>query len=410
MRGSVWERYPGSWWIKFDIGRDADGKRQRVQTNKDAHGNKLRTQKEAQRALTDAMARHNSGSYVVPSSQTLNQFLEDEWLPAINGKIKRSTYVSYERTVRIHIGPNLGSVKMTDLARSAARITGFYTYLLTEGRADGKGGLSPKSVRNCHIVLRSALQHAVRHDRISRNVAALVSPAEAIADAAKTTDTAKPRTMKTWTADQLGSFLSSIRDHPFYVPIYLAANTGMRRGEVLGLCWNDVHLEEGLLSVRQTLLSVDYKLVFDTPKSTKSKRPISLDAETVSLLRVHRRIQKEQRLSMGMKVDDNDLVFARADGEPIHPDAFSDAFEKVVKRSGLPRLTCHDLRHTHASLALRAGIHPKIVQERLGHASIQITLDTYSHLIPSLDKDAAELIANLIPRTPLAEDNQERGV
>lgn len=403
MQGSVWERYPGSWWYKFDIGRDANGKRQRVQQGG------FKTKREANQAKIEAMARYNAGAFVAPSTLTLATFLENDWLPAMEGKTKHSSFVSTKRIVQTQIIPQLGGVKMSDLARSPQRVVDFYKYLVTRGRADKKGGLSAKSVRNTHVVLRSALQYALRKDLISRNVAAIVSPSEAISAAPTATTKKAPRVMKTWTAEELGTFLSSVQKHPLYVAFHTAANTGMRRGELLGLRWNDVRLDEGTLSVRQTLLSVDYKLVFDTPKSKKSRRPITLDADTISLLRSHRLAQKEQRLAMGLKVKDDDLVFACPDGTPIHPESFSDAFEVAVKRSGLPRLTCHDLRHTHASLALAAGVHPKIVSERLGHASIEITLNTYSHLIPSLDKDAAELIAGLIPKTTAPKGDESKG-
>jgi integrase len=170
----------------------------------------------------------------------------------------------------------------------------------------------------------------------------------------------------------------------------------MRRSELLGLYWRDVELRSGRLSIRQTVVSVNYGLHFSTPKTKRSQRSIALDPRTSAIMRDHRARQNQKRLLVGPLWTDHDLVFCRDDGKPIHPDHLSKTFERLVARSGLPRIRLHDLRHTWATLAPGSGVHPKVVSERLGHATISITLDIYSHVIPALQKETAEVVAGLV--------------
>jgi integrase len=176
----------------------------------------------------------------------------------------------------------------------------------------------------------------------------------------------------------------------------LIATTGMRRGEALGLTWRDVDLEAGRLSVTRTLLQVAGRVGHSTPKTDKGPRSIALDAGTVAVLKAHRKAQAAERLALGPAYVDTGLVFCREDGEPIKPDTVSQFFRRRQQQLKLPPLSPHGLRHTHASLALAAGVNPKVVSERLGHASVAFTLDTYSHAMPSLQEDAAERVAALI--------------
>jgi integrase len=204
------------------------------------------------------------------------------------------------------------------------------------------------------------------------------------------------RVLRAWTGEQVRAFLDSIPGDRLHAPIAVAVNTGLRRGELLGLKWSDVDLDGARLSVRRSLISVGYRLQWSEPKTAKSRRVVDLDAQTVVILREHRRSQIEERLAWGPGYSDGDLVFAKENGEPYHPDRFGGRFENLVSASGLPRIRFHDLRHTHATLGLAAGIHPKVMSERLGHSSISITLDTYSHAVPALQKDAADRIAALV--------------
>jgi integrase len=204
--------------------------------------------------------------------------------------------------------------------------------------------------------------------------------------------------MITWTAGELGSFLARAeadghRDAALWR--FLAA-TGCRRGEALGLRWRDVDLTARTATIRQTVIVVAHVPQFGSPKTAAGARTLDLDAATVTALREHRKRQAAERLQIGIGWRDNDLVFADVAGGPAHPEAASSRFAKRVKRHGLPRLTLHGLRHTWATLALRAGVHPKVVQERLGHATISITLGVYSHVQAGMGREAAELVAGLI--------------
>ncbi len=202
--------------------------------------------------------------------------------------------------------------------------------------------------------------------------------------------------MMTWTAGELGRFLDFVVDDRLYGAWVLAATTGLRRGEVLGLRWSDVDLDSGRLAVRQTLVSVAYETKFSTPKTKRGRRSVSLDATTVMALRSHRKRQLEERMEWGPAYQDSGLVVTRENGVLVHPDRFTQMFDKHVKNSGLPRIRLHDLRHTHATLALAAGVHPKVLSERLGHATVAFTLDVYSHAVPALQEEAAERVASLI--------------
>jgi integrase len=176
-----------------------------------------------------------------------------------------------------------------------------------------------------------------------------------------------------------------------------AATTGTRRGEALGLRWSDVDLAAGRLSIVQTVTTVRDKMVMSPPKTARSRRSVSLDPGLVATLRDHRRRQNEERLRAGEAWSGTgDLVFTNEVGEPVHPSALSRLFESSVRRSGLPRIRLHDLRHTYPTVALAAGVHPKIVSERLGHATIALTLDLYSHVTPAIDAEAAALVASKI--------------
>jgi len=196
-----------------------------------------------------------------------------------------------------------------------------------------------------------------------------------------------------WATDELRQFLEFAGAEPLYAAFVLAATTGMRRGEVAALRWIDLDLDAALLRVEESVIPVGGTLVFSTPKTKKGIRQVSLDAGTIAVLRAHRIRQTERRLAAGPAWVETGRVFTREDGSHIHPDVLSKRFDRWVRRSGLPRITFHGLRHTWATMALEKGIHTKVVSERLGHANISVTLDVYSKVRPALDAAAAELVA-----------------
>ncbi len=379
MRGTIIKR-GNSWAVVIEVGRDPrTGKRVRKW-----HSG-FRTKRDAERARTELLSRLDHGTYVSPDRRTVGGYLEEDWLPAVKARLTPSTWDSYARNIRLHITPELGPIPLQAL--TAARLNEFYALLSSNGRRDGRGGLAPKTVRYLHGIIHKALADAARWSLIQRNVADQADPPAIRSTAPE---------MKTWTADELARFLDFVADDRLYAAWVLAATTGTRRGEVLGLRWSDVDLDASRLSVRQTLVSVAYETKFSAPKTSRSRRSISLDATTVTALRAHRKHQLEERMAWGSAYHDSGLVVTREDGTSVHPDRFTQMFDKHVKHSGLPRIRLHDLRHTHATLALAAGVHPKVVSERLGHATVAFTLDVYSHAVPALQEDAADRVASLI--------------
>ncbi len=365
------------WTIVVDVPRGEDGSRKQRW-----HSGYL-TRAAAERALTEIRSRLDTGNYIPVSKTPLASFLR-EWLEAVRVKVRPSTWASYRLNVERYVIPRLGSVPLQIL--TPAGLNAFYADLLTGGRTTREGGLAPRSVQYCAMILKRALGEAVRWSLIPRNPADLADPPRPAAASE----------MRTWSAGELRAFLEYVREDRYYAAWRLAATTGLRRGEVLGLRWRDVDLEAGRLAITQTLLAVADKLSFSAPKTTKSRRSVALDPTTLAVLRDHRVAHVEERLRWGPVYQDADLVFCAEDGSPLHPDRFSKAFAKHAAAAGLPAIRFHDLRHTHATLALQAGVHPKVVSERLGHATVSITLDTYSHAIPAMEEEAAAKVAAVV--------------
>lgn len=372
-RGSVFKKPSGTYAYRVDIGTDpATGKRRQHQRSG------FRTKRDAEAALDEALSAVRAGIGVNRSSATVAEFLTD-WLPGQRQRLKATTWQSYAVAAE-RIIAHLGRRKLEALA--PLDVEAFYGTLAESGSRTG-GPLKPKTIRNTHIVLRKALADAERLGLVPRNAAAVAHP-----------PSAERSEHQTWTADELVGFFDHVRNDRFFVAYVLFATTGMRRGEVLGLRWPDVDLDARQLAVVHTLTTVNYRPVLSTPKTKRSRRVIYLDAQTVEVLRAHRRRQLEERLAAGPDWDDGiDLVIRDELGRPVHPDWFTKEFARQVDRSPSPRIRLHDLRHTYATLALKEGVHPKIVSERLGHATVGVTLDLYSHVTPAIARDAADAVA-----------------
>lgn len=385
MRGSVVKRGK-AYSVVLDVGEDPQTGKRRQKWHSG-----FRTKREAQAALTELVGNVNHGTYVTRTRQTVAEFV-DEWLAAIAPTVRPATLYSYSRNLRLHVMPYIGALPM--VAVDAGTLNGMYAQLLTDGRRDSHGGgLSPRSVIYVHTIMHRVFKDAVKWGRLMRNQTEAADPPRSVASGAPE--------MKTWTAEQLLKFLEGVSDDRLYAAYVVLATTAMRRGEAIGLRWCDLDLSAGRASIRQTVITVRHAVVIGTPKTAKGRRTVELDAVTVSALREHRARQNAERLLLGAGWSDLDLAFCRVDGTPLHPERFSRQFGERVRQLGLPKIRMHDLRHGWATMALAAGVHPKVVQERLGHANISITLDVYSHVTAALHSDAAEKVAGLI-FSPLA--------
>ena len=377
MKGTVWQRGK-TWTYAFSV--EQGGKRRQISKGG------YRTKKLAQEALSEALVGHQRGERVEPTKLTVERYLVDEWLPVASARLKASTIGGYQHIVSKRLVPHLGPVRLSEL--SAGQIAAMHRTLRDEG-------LSERTILHTHRCLSKALEDAARRRLIARNVA-------------RDVDAPKPRRgeMKVWSADELRTFLRHTEDDRLGACWVLAVSTGMRRGELLGLRWADVDLDAARLAVRRSRVAVGYDVVEGEPKSGRA-RTIALDDGTVAVLRRHRRRQLEERMAWGEAWEDSGAVFTREEGTPLHPQTMAWHFEKAVRdldtamkaadpKASFPAIRFHDLRHTHATLALQAGVHPKVVQERLGHSSISITLDLYSHVVPGMQEDAAAKVGAMI--------------
>lgn len=373
----------GTWWFVVDLG-PGPGPDGRWRDRRQAKRRGFKTRRAAQEVLDNVRVSARQHTYVAPTQQTVSDFL-DEWLVSMEPALEATTHESYARNISLHVKPTLGGLKLQQV--DAGSLNRLYAALLRGGRVDGKGGLSPRSVRYIATILHSAFGAAVKWDRLVRNPADAAEPPSA--------RRAKASAMKTWTATELRDFLRAEKDDRHH-PIWLfLATTGCRRGEALGLRWVDVDLGRGTATIRQTITVVKGRLHRSNTTKTGDTRVVRLDAGTVAGLKAWKKRQAEERLQRGGAPADEGLVFAMPDGAPIHPNSLSWRFEQSLRRHGLPRIRLHDLRHTWATLALTEGVHARVVQERLGHSSISVTLDIYSHVNPGLESDAAERVAGL---------------
>jgi len=368
-RGSI-TKVNGRWKSTIDL-PVGPGEKRKQRTRR------FDTEEEANRDMTEFLTTVDTRTYVDPVSMTFGEYMT-EWV-TINAEGREpSTIQGYKSKIDKQIIPQLGHIKLQDL--DALDLRRFYHYLLTEGRLDGPGGLAKSTVRQIHFIIHGALEAATELNLVPFNEADKARGAKPPSRKA-----ARPPEMKTWEQDELEAFYGLLDKHPKRVLFILAGETGMRRAELCGLRWRDVDFDAngddgGRISVRQTIQKLaDIDTSIGVPKSGEA-RLVDIDPQLVALLRAHKAAQAAEKLKLGAAYADHGLVFARPTGIRWSPDGISQAFDRVVATSGLPRIRLHDLRHTHATLWLEAGIDPKIVSERLGHASVAFTLDTYRHV------------------------------
>ncbi|MDR6124066.1 integrase [Bacillus sp. SLBN-46] len=376
MRGTI-KKDGTSWYVLYDLGKDpVTGKRKQ----KKKRG--FRTKKDAEKYLSEQLNAIEKGTYFEPKDITFGEYL-DYWLEKhAKPNTAVRTLEGYNYIIQQHLKPSLSNIQIAKL--QPFHLQEYYSQKLENGKFDGTG-LSAQSVKHHHRLIHKALKDAVKWLFLVRNVAENVTPP-------KTTKTK----MKIWDNEQLKIFLKAAKDSVYYTVYLTASYTGMRRGEVLGLRWQDVDFNNNIIFVRQALQEVKkVGLTFKEPKSGNSRSISITPTLAKELKKVYNQILVN-KLSLGQMYTDLDLVFAQKNGKPIQPAELAKNYRKVVENSGLHYIRFHDLRHTHATLLLQQGVHPKIVSERLGHSTIGITMDTYTHVLPNMQKEAALQFDKLI--------------
>jgi len=391
MRGHIKQRSKGSWTIILDLGRDpATGKRKQQWVT--IRG----TKREAEKKLAELQHQLDVGTFVKPAKTTLGEFL-DSWLTGYAWpNVAPRTAEGYEHIIRQHLVPGLGAIPLVQL--TGQHLQAYYADKLAHGRLDGKGGLNARTVRHHHVTLHTALQSAVKWGLLARN------PTDAV-DAPRY----QPKEMRTLDEDGLDKFLDAARETPYYSLFYLAFYTGMRRSEMLALRWSEIDLDLAELSVVRSLHHLrDGRTVFRSPKTAKGRRTISLSPSTAILLRDHQQAQRLNQTLLGRIPLDEDLVFSNIDGSPLLPDTVTHAWVRLARRTGL-KVRLHDARHTHASLMLKQNVRPKVVQERLGHATIATTFDIYSHVLPGMQEESALQFDESIVKARIERETDQQG-
>ena len=386
--------------IKFNA-PGADGRRRQVMRRRDANGQPWLTRQDAAAALRDAVVKAGKGDWIEPSKQPVAAFLET-WLDGL--RLAPGTMAGYRGKVRNHVAPYIGTMPLAAL--TSARLTALYRELETSGRRDGKGErtglpLSARTVRGVAVMLGAALGAALEDEvpLLARNPAVKARP-----PTAREADAKAPE-MHPWDAGQLRRFLDWARDHShLHAAWYVSAYTGVRRGEMLALRWRDIDLDAGTISVRRSVGIVRVKgckgILREGPTKTCKPRVIDIDPATVAVLRAWKR----ERGALALQLARNDsVVFGNQEGQFRQPERVSHLFReqqarcaRMLGKDAPPGIRLHDLRHTMATIMLRDRENVKVVSERLGHASVTVTLTTYSHVLPGDQRQAAARFAALV--------------
>ncbi len=372
-QGHIRQRSAGSFEVRYAFGTNpATGKRRIVTATVKG------TRKDAERELRRQLRSLDTGEHVDPTRMTVREWLTT-WLAAVRQEVAPKSHERYSEIVENYLAPALGHLPITKLAPS--HIQKAYSDWAAGCRRDGKsGGLAARTRRHMHRILKTALTRAVEQQVLARN------PTDAFK---KRLPKVEHREMAILSTEQSARLLETIKHTRVYWPVLLALSTGMRRGEVLALRWKNVDLDRATLRVMESLEQTKAGLRFKAPK-TERTRAITLPAFAVEGLRRLKRRQAEELLMLGTRQNGETIVCSRADGLPLQPRSLTHQFTYLVSRAkDLPRVRFHDLRHSHATHLLLAGVHPKVAQERLGHSTITTTLDLYSHVTDTMQSDAA---------------------
>lgn len=377
MRGHIRKRGSG-YQIIVDIGRDPLTNKRK---QKSIGG--FKTKKEAEKALAEMIAKVEKGEYFEAENITLKEYL-DKWIKAYcETNFAPKTLKSYKEMIEWYILPKLGHVDIQKI--KPLHIQEFYKICMDEYN------LSGTTTRYIHTILHTAFKHAVKWQLLLNNPTDAVEPPKR-----------NKNKFSVLTANEIEILLNSLKGSSLYYPTLIAISTGMRRGEILGLRWSDIDLKYGYIYIENQLQRINKKFELVPTKTAKSKRKIAIPQLLINELKELRKQQLENKLALGSAYCDLNFVCCKANGEPYDPDYISRHFmrvmERISKQYNIPDVRFHDLRHSHATLLLKEGTHPKIVSERLGHSQIGITLDTYSHVLPEMQKEAADKIDSLLSK------------
>jgi len=391
MKGSIRQRSKGSWEICIDVGRDpATGKR--LRHFESVKGNKGVAHQRLAQLLVEM---GNSGYIRTPRHLTVSDYLKGWLHDYVELNCAPKTIESYWSVIELHIIPEIGTVRLVDLQPS---------YLQSLYARKKEGGLSSRTVRYLYSLMVEALGHAVKTGLLARNVARATEPPRI-----------EHKVMPTMKSEDLESFFDVAKKTPLYHHLfYTLLHTGLRRGEALALKWK--HVDMGLaslgiaayLSVSQSLNKVNGRLVLREPKTAAGRRRVALSPSLILVLRQHRDEQRAACALLEKTLTDEDYVFSNPEGAPLDPSTVSHAFSRILRQAGLPCMPLHSLRHTHATFLLQAGVHPRVAMERLGHSSIRVTLDTYSHVIGGLQEAAAQRFDDFVSAKGTPEENVGR--
>ena len=371
MRGHIKQRTKGSWSISIYLGKDS-------KTNKKKYkwytvkGNK----KDAETFLTEKLRELDTGIFIDNKDINVRQYFNFWYEQHCLSRLSPTTYESYRRNLDNYILEELGHIKLEEL--KPMHLQTFYNKC-------SKKGLSNKTILYFHRIIHCALKQAMKWQFIIRNVADCV-------------DTPKPEKYKplVLTSKETIELINVISNTDIYIPVIIAIYTGMRRGEILGLTWNNIDLEQGTLKVVQALYPTKNGLIFSKPKTENSIRKISMPLTLVNILKDYKIKQETVKNRLGNNYNDLDLVCSLDNGNPINPTTLNHKFRSLLKETNLPLIRFHDLRHTHASLLLKEHVEPKVISERLGHSNINITLDIYSHIYEETNMEVANTFDRLI--------------
>ncbi|MFP7295816.1 tyrosine-type recombinase/integrase [Neobacillus niacini] len=364
------DKNTGTWYFVLELGKDANGNR------KQKRKRGFKTKKEAEAAFAETQDMLNKGTYIEPSKVTYKEFI-GEWLKTKKINIGPQTFEIYQIIVNTHIIPFLGGLSLQNI--KTIHIQNLVNDLVEKGYASD-------SVRKIHAVIRNTLEYASEDLKLIP-----INPAKKIVLPKKKSSTE----ITVWNEDQLKAFLGVAKHERTYNIFVLAIFTGMRQGELLGLSWKDVDLDGRTLKVTQTLKG-DAKEIMKGAKSKTSIRTIPLNEFSINALKEQKRLQEKEKNEIGIAYNQENLVFCSEVGTPIHRSNLRRVYNRLIKEANVPKIRFHDLRHSHATYLLSKGVNIKVISERLGHSDIKITLNTYSHVGESMQKEVIEKLDHLI--------------